>query len=100
MTKNTDLPILRIAGVWGQVEPVEGSVYLKLEKNEDEHEPQCLATVILVNHAGEKIRSGNVVAFVLDTTLNNMVYVSPIKGINPQAYICRNNKTNGICIYE
>ena len=59
MTEYKELPIQRVAGVWGQVEPKDGSLYLKLEQNTAEYDDRNLAVVILVDHTGKKIDSGN-----------------------------------------
>lgn len=100
MELQKEVPIQRIVGVWGTVEPIEGSLYLKLEQNPGKEDPENIAAIILVDHNGDKIEMGNLLFFNFDPRLNGMMYVSAALGVNGRAYLWRNNKTNGIYILE
>ena len=115
MREYKELPIARIAGVWGAEEPVEGSLYLKLETQKEIEEYErgkasdevieagkvlLVAGLSIVDHTGTKIKKGNILSFKRDTTLNGAAFLNLNRGIAPQVYLCRNNETNGIFVKE
>lgn len=84
-------PVVNIEGVYDPATAVEGKIYLRLVSPEQTREDPddidsvfeyfAAGCVILVDHTGEKIKNGNVGAYIRNPNYNMAIDYNPSKGV-------------------
>ena len=94
-------PVVNIEGVYDPATAVEGKIYLRLVSPEQNRkaraDPDDIAAfeyftagcVILVDHTGEKIKNGNVGAYIRNRNYNMAIDYNPNKGVAQHVNIRR-----------
>lgn len=94
-------PVVNIEGVYDPATAVEGKIYLRLvspeQNREDRADPDDIdafeyftaGCVILVDHTGEKIKKGNVGAYIRNRNYNMAIGYTPFKGVAEHVNIRR-----------
>lgn len=91
-------PVVNVEGVYDPATAVEGKIYLRLVSPEQncadpddiaEFEYFTAGCVILVDHTGEKIKNGNVGAYIRNRNYNMAIDYTPYKGVAEHVNIRR-----------